>query len=142
LRRLWKQHRDELEARLAAHRAEPRAEFLAALKGQLQVGPSARRLRLAIAAAVTISALGLFAAFGGVGYGASAAKSFGNSIVSNHSSSNRHDDEKGKGKDKDRDEEDGECDTKTPAGAQYCEDDEENEHHHHHHHHHHRGDNG
>ena len=68
---------DELERELHDNRPEPRAEFLAAMVDR--VGPGRRstapRLRLGFAAALTMGILVSLAAFGGLGYAASAAKS-------------------------------------------------------------------
>ena len=68
---------DELERELYDNRPEPRAEFLAAMVDRVGPGRSstAPRLRLAFAAALTMGILGSLAAFGGLGYAASAATS-------------------------------------------------------------------
>jgi hypothetical protein len=68
---------DELERELRSNRPEPRAEFLAAIVGRVEAGrrPTAPRLRLGFAAALTVGILSSLAAFGGLGYAASAARS-------------------------------------------------------------------
>jgi hypothetical protein len=66
-----------LERELRSNRPEPRAEFLAAMVDR--VGPGSRstrpKLRLGFAAALTLGILISLAAFGGLGYASSAAKS-------------------------------------------------------------------
>jgi hypothetical protein len=67
--------RDPLERELARNRPEPRPDYVERLVtriGATHPAP-ARPLRLALAAALTLSLLVVFAAFGGVGYATSAA---------------------------------------------------------------------
>jgi hypothetical protein len=73
---------DELEARLRARRTEPRAEFVSVLTERLRLGRSEWKLRLALVATLTIGVVTAFAALGGIGYAASAAKSLATSIGS------------------------------------------------------------
>ena len=68
---------DQLERELHSNRPEPRAEFLASMVDRVGPGrPSTPpRLRLGFASALTMGILISLAAFGGLGYAASAAES-------------------------------------------------------------------
>ena len=68
---------DELERELRSNRPEPRAEFLASMVDRVERGrrSTAPRMRLGFAAALTMGILISLAAFGGLGYASSAAKS-------------------------------------------------------------------
>ena len=73
---------DELEERLRGFRAEPRPEFLRSIveraEGRTWGGilRATLRIRVAAAAALTVSAVALFGTLGGIGYASSAAHSF------------------------------------------------------------------
>lgn len=72
MKRFWR-HGDQLERELRAQRPEPRADFLHALESRI-LGEShrqpARRLRLGLAAALTVGMITALGAFGGLGYAA------------------------------------------------------------------------
>jgi hypothetical protein len=76
MKRFWRNEHHDVEAELRRYRPEPRPEFLAALGADLdrrRRRPMAVR-RTALAAALTVAMLSVFAAFGGIGYASSAAK--------------------------------------------------------------------
>ena len=72
MKSFWR-HGDRLERQLRAERPEPRTDFLHALESRI-VGEShrrpARRLRLGLAAALTVGMISALGAFGGLGYAA------------------------------------------------------------------------
>ena len=72
MKRFWR-HGDRLEGELRAQRPEPRAGFMHALESRI-LGEShrqpARRLRLGLAAALTVGMITALGAFGGLGYAA------------------------------------------------------------------------
>lgn len=72
MKRFWR-HGDQLERELRAQRPEPRADFLHALESRIrsegQRLPS-RRLRLGLAAALTVGLIAAVGAFGGLSYAA------------------------------------------------------------------------
>ena len=74
----------DLERQLRSRRSEPRQEFLSALADSLSARTGATgigRLRVALAASLTLVLLAAFAAFGGMGYAASAASQQAKQIV-------------------------------------------------------------
>ena len=77
----WKRRRGlDLEGELRASRPEPRPEFMQAVSGRLEERRrSYRGLRVSLAAAVALAMLVAVASVGGMGYAASAARSFAKS---------------------------------------------------------------
>ena len=76
MKRFWRGKHHDVEAELRSYRPEPRREFLAALKADLNRRtrrPLAVR-RVALASALTVGMLTVFATLGGIGYASSAAK--------------------------------------------------------------------
>jgi hypothetical protein len=72
--RIFRTRGDDLERDLAAHRPEPRREFLLAVVSRLEANrrrPARSQLRLGLAVAVSTAMLVALASFGALGYAAS-----------------------------------------------------------------------
>ena len=75
MKRFWRGEYHDIEAELRRARPEPRPAFLAALGADLDKRmrrPKAAR-RVAVATALTVGMLSVFATLGGIGYASSAA---------------------------------------------------------------------
>jgi hypothetical protein len=110
VKRFWKSPNHDLESELRKHRPEPRSQFLASLAADVSRQRGNRiGARIALAGALSVAMLAIFAGLGGMSYAANAAKqvvkatnvtnvvSF-SSTQNNNNSNNNNDNGKG-GKD-------------------------------------------
>jgi hypothetical protein len=90
VKRFWKSPNHDLERELRKHRPEPRSEFLASLSADISRQRGRRLGRVALAGALSVAMLTIFAGLGGMGYAAAAAKQAISSSSNNSSNSSQN----------------------------------------------------
>jgi hypothetical protein len=104
VKRFWKSPNHDLESELRKHRPEPRSQFLASLAADVSRQRGNRiGARVALAGALSVAMLAIFAGLGGMGYAANAAQqvvkvtNVANVVSFSNAQNNNSNNEKGNG---------------------------------------------